>query len=201
MTLGTPLDSYLDAGEHLLWSGQPRQGVRLQASDWLAIPFSLLWCGFAFVWETVALGAAFSEHAKADPRTPAWVVWLFPLWGVPFVLAGLYIVFGRFFVDALRRKKTWYGITDRRVIVVSSGFSTNVATIDYINLTNLNLVERKDNSGDVLFGLPAPYAAFIPACWPTLRRQNLTPGFYQLPQARTVYNQIRELQQKARTRT
>ena len=42
MTFGTPLDSYLDPGERLLWSGQPKQGVRLQATDVLMIPFSLI---------------------------------------------------------------------------------------------------------------------------------------------------------------
>ena len=32
------------------------------------------------------------------------------LWGIPFVLVGLYIVFGRFFVDAKQREKTCVAI-------------------------------------------------------------------------------------------
>ena len=80
------IERELSAGERLLWSGQPRRGVRLRSSDAFTIPFSLLWCGFAIFWEAsvVTKGAPFS----------------FMLWGIPFVVVGFYIVFGRFFVDA-----------------------------------------------------------------------------------------------------
>jgi hypothetical protein len=200
MIFGTPLDRYLDPGEKLLWSGQPKQGLRLQASDAVAIPFSIFWCAFVFLWEAMALGipTGFGHHGSQVPRGASIVAWFFPLWGVPFILVGLYMLFGRFFFDAARRKRTWYGITDRRLIVYQVMVSSNVTSFDFATLTNLQLVERKDNSGDVLFGLPGPMAAFGNAGSPQSRRYNLTPGFYLLPGARQVYNRIREIQQKSR---
>ena len=119
------------------------------------------------------------------------------LWGIPFCLIGLYIIFGRFFGDAWSRSRPWYGITEKRVIVLKTLFATNVTSIDYLNLTNLNLVERKDNSGDILFAMPGPMSSLAGSGWPQSRGYR-APGFYLLSNARQVYNQIRDAQQRSR---
>lgn len=195
---GSPFDSSLDPGEKLLWSGQPKQGVLLQAGDLFMIPFSLMWGGFAIVWETMALGIGFSSrHQLHHAEAEGIVAWVFPLWGIPFVAVGLYMIFGRFFYDAASRNKTWYGITDRRLIVLKSLFIRRVSSFDYASLTNLNLVERGDGSGDVLLGTPTPMTGFASSSWPGTNRY-APPGFYLLPDARSVYNKIREAQQRAK---
>ena len=78
-------------GERLLWSGNPGQGVRFTAADLWMIPFGLLWTSFAVFWEGRVL---------STPASP----WIMKLWGIPFVLIGLYALVGRFFVDAWIRR-------------------------------------------------------------------------------------------------
>jgi hypothetical protein len=187
----------LDPGEKLLWSGQPKQGVRLQSSDLFMIPFSLMWGGFAIFGEASVLGLTGLSHHGPHPNSNQGPPLFMALWGIPFVLIGLYVIFGRFFYDAAARDKTWYGVTDRRLIILKSLFTSNVNSFDYATLTNLNLVERGDRSGDILFGTPSSMSAFSNTSWPGSGRYAV-PGFYLLPEARNVYNQIRTIQQQAR---
>src|SRR5207244_5913664 len=98
--MDAPLESRLAAelepGERLLWSGRPKQGFVLRGMDALLIPFSLLWGGFAIFWETMVLREASRPQADNVPI-------FFVLWGIPFVLVGLFLIFGRFITDARMR--------------------------------------------------------------------------------------------------
>jgi len=49
----------LDAGERLLWAGQPRRGICFRGGDIYMIPFSLIWASFSIFWEI----QAFRENA------------------------------------------------------------------------------------------------------------------------------------------
>lgn len=189
---GSPLDSFLDPGERLLWSGQPKRGVRLQAGDVFLIPFSLVWGGFALFWEAGVLGLVHLDSRHPANHPPLFMA----VFGIPFVLIGLYMIFGRFFYDAASRHRTWYGITNRRLVILKTLFGTKILSYDFATLTNLNVVERGDRSGDVLFGTPAFGLDFANTSFQS-RRAPATPGFYLVPGVRDVYNQIRAARQQA----
>src|SRR4051812_28676436 len=95
--------SRLMPGERVLWSGQPAQGLQLSPRDIFLIPFSVLWCGFAFFWE----GSVISQGAPP----------FFMLWGIPFIAVGLFVSVGRFFLDAWARASMHYAVTDRRILI------------------------------------------------------------------------------------
>ncbi len=171
------LQSELSSGERLLWAGRPRQGLRLRAADALMIPFSLLWGGFAVFWEASVL------------RRGAPV--LFALWGVPFVLMGIYITIGRFFVDSYNRARTFYGLTNQRALIRTSG---GVKSLSLKSQSEVSLKESSDGSGTISFGSgDSRYGFFAGSGWPGAGRY-LPPQFEMIEGARQVYGQVRDTQ-------
>jgi hypothetical protein len=128
----------VESGEKLLWVGVPKQGVILKKSDIFMIPFSIFWGGFAISWEYMAISSMNGFQ-------------LFPLFGIPFILIGLYLIFGRFFLDAKSREKTFYSLTDKRVIVITTLFEKRVKSLDLKRITEISFTKRSDGYGSIIF--------------------------------------------------
>lgn len=169
--------SELERDENLIWAGRPGRGIRFSSRDVIMIPFSLMWCGFAIFWETTVLVA----------NAPL----LFKLWGIPFVVVGLYIVFGRFIVDARRRAKTYYGLSDRRAIVLFAGSTRRVTSVQLAS-QQLQLEQTSRGTGSISFGTQPPQQA-----WGTFNLGQSKAGglrFEAIDDAREVYRLIVEAQ-------
>lgn len=173
----------LEPRERLLWAGQPDQGVKLRGADVFMIPFSFLWGGFAIFW----------EYSVIDNGASLF----FMLWGVPFVLVGLYIMFGRFYVEAKQRGKTFYGVTNERIIIVSGLFRKNIKSLNLRTLTDISLYESSNGSGSISFGNSSPFASMFGGLyWPGMG-QYLGPRLDLISNAKEVYQHIREAQKNA----
>lgn len=173
----------LNPGERIIWSGQPQQGFMLRTGDAIMIPFSLLWGGFAIFWEfgVVTSGAPF----------------FFMLWGIPFVLIGLYIIFGRFFVDIAQRRKTYYALTNERVIIISGLFNQNIKSLELKKLPEINISTRGNGKGTITFGASHPMAwMYAGSGFPNTGRYNIAPSFEIIDDAKTVYQHIKRLQRE-----
>jgi hypothetical protein len=173
----------LNPGEQIVWSGQPQQGLMLRPADVFMIPFSLLWGGFAIFWE---LGVIFGKAPL-----------FFMLWGIPFVLIGFYMIFGRFFVDAAQRSKTYYALTNERVIILSGLFNQNTKTLDLRKLPEININVKNDGKGTITFGASDPMAwMYTGGGFPNTRRYNVAPSFEMIENAKTVYQYIKRLRRE-----
>lgn len=104
-------EGILQPGERILWQGRPAAGFR--GADLLdkRTPFGLAVAGFALFWMATAA-------AMAGPGPFGWA---FPLFGLPFLLIGLNMAVGQPLRDALRRRGTFYTLTDRAAFIATQG--------------------------------------------------------------------------------
>jgi hypothetical protein len=183
-------------GEGVVWSDAPQQGVMFTPRDIFLIPFSLLWGGFAITWETLALtGTALA--AKSQP-----VVSIFPLWGIPFVLVGLYMIVGRFFHDAWIRSRMAYALTDRRALILRGN---DLTAVDLGRVATVNLRGGSDGGrGTIVFGYDDNgmsmgwgrgwgYGRSWGYWTPSADR---TPKFMNIERAQDVFNKVEALRSK-----
>lgn len=150
--------------------------------DVFFIPFSLLWGGFAIFWESSVIAAG----------APVF----FLLWGTPFVLVGLYITFGRFFVKRYAKLHTVYAVTDRRVIAVSTGFGRSVRSLSIKRLPGLEVSTGRGRSGNVTFGQWHGFSGFYANSgleWFGWNMGQRPMAFYDLDDARSVYELVDRL--------
>lgn len=114
--MSTDLISHILApDEKVLWSGQPDHGIKFRKSDTIMIPVSFVWGSSAIAWETMAI--------KNGPP------YFYAFFGIPYILIGLYLVFGRFLYDVWRRKKIHYALTDRRAVIINGGTRGSIKSI------------------------------------------------------------------------
>jgi len=115
----------------------------------------------------------------------------------PFVLIGLYLAVGRFAIDAARRARTSYGVSNERAIIISGLVQRRTESIDLRTLTEVSLTERSDRSGTVTFGHAHPLILWFAAFpgWPGTAGFVL-PRFEGISNAREVYDIIRRVQRQ-----
>jgi len=182
VSVPTELERERIGGERLLWTGQPDARRHFDRSYRFLIPFTLMWGGFAIFWEIAAI-------TSGEP--------FFIIWGIPFVAIGLYLIVGRFLVKARTKRRTYYAVTDRRVLSVVRGGTTKAMFLNLI--PTINAAIRDDGSGSVIFG----NASWLQASYANTGVEFFGRGydadvvaFYDIPDARAVVDLVNELRDR-----
>ena len=124
----------LDEDEQVLWQGRPAKPFVIRPSDLALSLFGAVFLAFSVFWMAMTLSMTGGDGGL-------WT--LFPLFGLPFVAVGLYMVAGRFFYDAWVRRRTVYTLTDRRAMIAKSGlFGRSLKSWPIGAETRLELVEE-----------------------------------------------------------
>ena len=165
--------------ERILWEGHPSTKLILRPIEAFLIPFSLLWGGFALFWNVSVW--SFDAQSAALP---------FKLFGLPFLVAGLYITVGRFWIDIELRKRLSYYVTNRRILILKRTSGSASKSVDIKRLPAIEFDEKSDGTGTIRFGLSGNWlnngANF--GIWQSTFDQ--TPQFIRIDGAREVYDLI-----------
>lgn len=128
--------------ERILWTGQPEPSVNFTSADLFFVPFSLLWFGFIIFWESMVL---FISPAPAGINIP------FALFGIPFLLIGLYITFGRFIYKRWKKRRTFYAVTSKRIMIITRTSVQRSQIRDIYALSDIDVRVRSDGIGTLSF--------------------------------------------------
>lgn len=126
--------------ERLMWSGRPPQGLRFRRQDIPVALFGVAWTGFAVYW--------------------TWNVWqdegdIIPTaMGGLMVLIGLHQFIGRFFLDAFTRARTWYGVSDSRLVILTEAPTRSLRSSPLAQLPEPSLQSEGIDGGVIEFGSP-----------------------------------------------
>jgi len=140
----------LTPGERVLWAARPRVGVVFHGNEYEPqVLFSLLAGGFTILWETLAIWSLWSIPSHKGRSV------FMILFGIPLFVDGQYRMWGRFLYAAWKKKKTYYAVPDRRVIVVQDFRGHQVASAEISALTTLLKEKYSDEVGTIRF-VPPP---------------------------------------------
>ncbi len=170
----------LSSGERLLWVGQPKVGFRFVPMDLYLLPFGLLFGGIG-CW-----GLTEVVRGGLCPQ----LMWAGAA-GVPGIV-GFYILVGRFLWDMWKLSTTFYAVTDRRAMILSTPFFTQCDYLDWRSFPWIQFQPGKNGRGRVIFG-DAPIWLEMPVGW-SYRSMRPVRAFEQLENAYEVYRLILKVQ-------
>jgi hypothetical protein len=182
------LQPELTSGESIYWAGMPNARVIFHSDDWMAIPFSLIWTGFFVFWEGDALG----YWGNSRPGDTFMV-----FWGVPFLLIGNYMVWGRFLEDAWLKRRTYYAVTNRRLLILQEGWKRKTSATFLEMIPN---IEREGTQvGTLWFGPKYPIVAGRGARKRDMSRFAIgdVPVFADVDDVDSVYRLVLDLREKS----
>lgn len=170
----------LFSGEQVLWTGRPRTGWKFKKSDLPIVGFAIIWCGFLAFW--------YSMVYLMDAPV------LFLLFGIPFVLVGIYLLLGRFYIDARRRNHTFYIITDQRIMIRTGIYTMEIESIHFKKMGEPKLVVESNLTGTIHLGKRPDnyYETTFP--WDKIKDQLLPWRIEMIDDPMEVYNLIVSLQ-------
>ena len=147
-TVANAIAPELDSDEKLLWSGLPNWNRMMLP----AIPVVLFGIGWnAFMINFIFMVSNGPQNVQGPGGLFGRQGILANLFFLPFIAVGIGTLTAPIWIYR-SAKRTVYGITDKRVIIISHAWSKKVQSYSPRNVSEFQRVERNDGSGDIIFG-------------------------------------------------
>lgn len=121
------------------------------------------------------------------------------IWGIPFVIIGQYLIWGRFIYATWKKQRTFYAVTNRRVIVVQGRSNRKMASA-YIDTLPTLVQERGRGTIGTLRFTASESVWSQRRGWGTWDDMAVgtTPAFVDVEDVDALYRIIAELREKGR---
>lgn len=123
----------LERGEKIVWKGRPTPAASVQMG-WMELLVGLFFFGFSVFWTV----SAFATGG---------IFWVF---GIPFLAVGGWMI-TKPFRTKVRAKKSYYAITDRRVLIIKRDNGYSVDSIYAYEFSQYARKDRANGTGDIRF--------------------------------------------------
>ncbi len=191
------LEGIKEPGERVIWYGKSKAFKLFGPEDFMLIPFSIFWFGFSLFWEFMALKNVVTQEGPLALKI------IFPLFGLPFVLIGFFLMFGRYIIKLKNFYNMVYVLTSKRVMTVTvKGEKKTIAALDLDGLFVPKMTVGKDGmTGTITFMgrssfNPQTRAEMIENFKNLKFAQHIEFSNIENPQ--NVYSQVEALMQKAK---
>jgi hypothetical protein len=164
----------LEAGERLLWWDQPKQGIVLRSGEGVLILILLLWTACT----CIPLYLLADYTGMLDDG-------IFAKLAIAAVVLNIaYSLIWPFLSDAWRRKRLFYGLTDKRIVFATAD---DFRSIRLESLGEITLKESKQGEGSITFGYAGAWTGYPSE-----------PIFEDVKDARRVFTMVRDAQRRAK---
>jgi hypothetical protein len=151
MEMDSILESELDEGERILWSGRPDPNSK--SINMLSRVFVILSVVFGIVAVAVSIALiVLAAVSRGGNITPAVFIPLITVASAFLFMTILFAIFALVFRLPLR--ETVYAITDRRILILTSGSTLSIHSYSKADIGHLSRIERPDGTGDLIFAVP-----------------------------------------------
>jgi hypothetical protein len=133
----TWLQNQMLKDEKILWTGQPKKGFVLPGGYILLILFGFPLLGIGSFIEYITIFQSFDIFVM--------------ILGLLFLLLGLCMVLGSIIYKNYRKNRTYYAVTNQRIIILIDSFNEKVESIFINQIPVLKKTVKKDGSGTIQF--------------------------------------------------
>ena len=149
------LQREMQPGERVLWKSKqhPRLFGIASMATWL---FAIPWTGFALFWMGMAWFITRSGEGPTDT-----IAYLFPLFGLPFVLIGL-SMFAKPVLRYFGAKYTVFAVTNQRVIRLFKRKGVLTQSVPPERIGKVKIIEDDDGYGTISFKLKGKAGDYEP---------------------------------------
>jgi hypothetical protein len=175
-----PIQREIIAGERLIWTGQPRQGLRPTFEEQGGVNFAV--AGFFVFWLVMVASITLDNLWDVEGR-----------FNLRVLIAGLvFFAFGSALLDfvagydAVDRQHTFYGLTDQRIILISGILRPNLRSFLLHDLQRTE-VEVQDNGSGTISFKDVSY---------TWRGASIVPSFAKIENVEWIHDLVRRAKEQ-----